>query len=261
MILRSCMAGLLLLLPGAVLPAGASPAGGQRWDGRYLGVHLGAVRTDGRAELDAFDGVILPFDVGNGIFPLRREDVDISALGGAFAGAAWQRGGYVLGVEADISLGDLAAESSFSRTDDTTTGPIGGPGGWPFNGVTTTTRYATEIDALVTLRLRAGIALDDTLVYATGGLAAGSVTNRFSLTFTGYDNDWDSQDLQVGYAVGVGLEHAFSPEIGLRAEVMHFDLRDTVVKARDEVAFPGEAIDYRFENRGQMLRLGISYRF
>lgn len=258
MFIRSCLIALLLFI-GAV-PA-VKAAGLKPWEGRYVGLSLGAVRTDGRSDLEAFDGVIIPFDVSNGIFPLRQEDVDLSAAGGFFAGYGWQRGGFAFGVEADVSVSDLKATASFSRTDENATGPSGLP--WPFFGVTTTTGYSTELDALATLRLRVGFVSRNTLVYATGGLAGGSISNRFSLAFPGYNKSWTSQDVRLGYVLGLGVEHAFSSRIGLRAELIHFDLRDTVVRASDPETpnFELEEIDYRFANRGQTLRVGLSFRF
>ena len=121
-----------------------------------------------------------------------------------------------------------------------------------FNGVNTNTGYRTDLDGLATLRLRAGRAFDGTLAYATAGLALGQVENRFTLDLPelGYASPgWSEDGSRQGYAVGAGIERAISARASFKAEVLYYDLDDTTVEARDPVSFPGQALDYRFDNR------------
>lgn len=133
-----------------------------------------------------------------------------------------------------------------------------------FNGVNTITGYDTEMDAFGTLRLRAGYALGRTLVFASGGLAAGRIENRFSLTLPelGYASpDWSEEGLRWGYAVGAGVEREVAEALSVRVELLHYDLRDTTVYASDPTTFPGQTIAYEFSNSGQIARIGIVKRF
>jgi hypothetical protein len=58
-----------------------------------------------------------------------------------------------------------------------------------------------------------------------------------------------------------GVEQRLSGRASLKVEVLYYDLDDSVVKASDPAVFPGEAIDYRFDNAGVVGRLGVNFRF
>jgi hypothetical protein len=44
-------------------------------------------------------------------------------------------------------------------------------------------------------------------------------------------------------------------------EVMGYDLSDATVRASDPVVFPGQTIDYSFDNSGVVARIGLNYGF
>ncbi len=110
--------------------------------------------------------------------------------------------GIVLGVEADAQYIDFRDDRRFAyATAD-------GLGGFPgTGGITPNTRVynpngLSGLDFFGTVRGRLGYALDRTLIYATGGLAYGSVSGRQfgSATF--------SDDFKTGWTVGGGIEYA-----------------------------------------------------
>lgn len=256
------MLSRLILVVFTFLAAGSAAADTRpqpRWDGLYGGFHGGVVRGDGAVRLGDFSGAIIALDVENGIFPTRRSPSDIAALGGGFVGYAVRRGAFLGAVEADLSLTNSEARASLTRLD---TDPAS-----MFSGTTTTTRYVTELDALAAVRLRGGMVAGRTHFYGTVGVAAGRVENRFRLAFDeaspigSYDTTWRERDVRVGYIVGGGIERQLASGLTLRGEFLHYDLQDATVRARDAVLFPGQAIDYRFRNRGEVVRLGILARF
>lgn len=235
----------------------ASPALAQTtdWTGPYGGLTLGATRSDGEAERSFVEGAILEVDVANGLFPDEIDDGETGVIGGVMAGYLFQRPGSALvgGVEADLSVLDLDQTIGFSRVDPEI-----------FVGADTNSTYTSELDALATLRLRAGYAAGDTLLYVTGGAAAGRAENDLSIAIpaVGFATESFSQDDVIwGYAVGAGIERRTASGLRVRAEALYYDLEDVTIEATDEAAFPGQQIDYEFANDGVVLRAGVVFPF
>lgn len=112
------------------------------------------------------------------------DDLD-GFLGGVQIGYNWQFSpNIVFGIEADISGTDIN----------------GTPGGFP-----------VHVDYLGTARARLGYTWDRTMIYGTGGIA---FARAGSLGF---------HDTDTGYALGAGLEWAYSNSWTLKAEYMYHD--------------------------------------
>lgn len=142
------------------------------------------------------------FYVGGHVGYGFNSDLDGFALG-LQAGYNWQFSpNIVFGVEADITGTDMN----------------GLPGGVP-----------AHIDYLGTARARLGYTWDRTMLYGTGGFAF----SRSALAGL-HGND-------TGYALGAGIEWAYSSSWTLKAEYMYYDL--------------GAGFD------ASMIRLGANYRF
>lgn len=251
MLMRTMVVAMLASTPA--LAAGPAPAD---WSGAFVGIHIGALRSTGDAARGDYTGDLLTLDVSNGLFPAKIDGSDTSAIGGATLGYNLQRGAFVTGVELDFSFANSEVKNGFSKVD-----PNPNP---PFTGVNTVTGYDSVLDNLATARLRAGYAIGETLLYATGGLAAGRVENRFSLELTelGYTSpDWSTSGTRFGYVVGAGIERNVSRQISVKAEILHYDLANVTVHASDPVTFPGQTIDYRFDNAGTIGRIGLNFRF
>ena len=242
----------------AVAMLACTPALAQQtadWSGGFVGVSAGALRSTGAASLGDYAGALLELDVSNGLFPEDIDDADVAGIGGLTFGWNRQNGTLVTGVEIDFSLTGSDVENGFAKRDPNPD-PI-------FNGVNTITGYGTELDTLATARLKAGYASGETLFYVTGGLAAGRVKNSFSLELTelGYASDWSASDTRFGYVVGAGIERKVSGRFSAKVEVMGYDLSDATVRASDPVVFPGQTIDYSFDNSGVIARIGLNYGF
>lgn len=257
---------LTIVLAAAGMAAAAAaqadmttPAGTQDWTGWHLGLSFGGAYGDGAARRGDFFGPLVEADVRNGLFPDGIDDGDRGAAGGVSVGYDRRFGAFVGGIEADLSALDLDAEADFARVDPEV-----------FPGVITATDYRTEISGLATLRLRGGVTAGRTLVYGTAGIAAGRVKNDFALSLpnataplpASYASpDWSETGTRHGYVAGAGIERRMTDRLSLRAEAMYFDLEDVVLEGRDAAVFPGQGIDYSFENDGYLARIGASFRF
>jgi len=161
------------------------------WTGFYTGVNLGyswGSSTFNQAFLDSLTGAPLFSTTGsinniNGI------------IGGGQAGYNWQSGNWVAGLEADI-------QASGERGSATFTCPAGA---CSLLAVTTT---ATEkLDWFGTVRPRLGWTVTPTtMIYATGGLAYGEVTDSGVITNGVAATSFNISRTSVGWTAGGGIE-------------------------------------------------------
>jgi outer membrane immunogenic protein len=102
-----------------------------------------------------------------------------------------------------------------------------------------------------TIRARFGVAMDRALLYVTGSCAGGEVHGAlFDSLASAYasGNSWQS-----GYAIGAGLEYAFTTNISVKAEYLFSQLAEKTLSTPDYSAKPGLDIP--------MIRAGVNYRF
>jgi outer membrane immunogenic protein len=136
--------------------------------------------------------------------------------GGLHGGYSWQSGQFVFGGETDLQLS--AAEDTFAP--------------WKFSN-----------PWFGTLRGRAGIALNNILLYGTGGLAYGGLRAEASGLAAALTH--------FGWAAGLGMEVGFTQNISARAEYIYVDLQDR--------AYNLVGAQTGFES--SLLRFGVNYRF
>ncbi len=137
--------------------------------------------------------------------------------GGIGGGYNWQFGQFVVGAETDVSVS--GAQDTFAP--------------WQFSN-----------PWFGTTRGRAGVAIGNTLVFGTAGLAYGSLTattpGNLSETHTSF-----------GWAAGAGVEVGFMPHWSAKAEWLYLDLSDhtfTVTGANNGLT-------------ANLIRLGVNYHF
>ena len=170
------------------------------WSGFYLGALLGY--SWGRAETDDPAG-----DLGaNGID------------GGAYAGANWQTGNFVLGGEADLLASGLDGEEGGLEVDQGLSG---------------------------SLRARAGIALDQFLLYGTGGVALSDVEVS--------DRDSGEDNALWGWTAGAGVEAMVTDNVTARIEYRYTDYEN------ETFTLDNGPVDSDFST--QSVRAGVGFKF
>lgn len=135
-------------------------------------------------------------------------------LGGVQAGYNWQVGQVVFGLETDIQASNIESPNF-------------------------------TLDYFGTIRARLGFAMDQFLVYGTGGFAYGSG----SYEVLGLTNS----QTQTGWTIGAGGEYAFAPNWSARVEYLYVDLGS---QNFDTITGP---VDVGTD--ANIVRLGVNYRF
>ena len=126
------------------------------WSGFYAGVNAGWGWRDDDQETVVLTGPGVP---GGLVGTLEFDEEDGGFTGGGQIGYNWQFGSFVVGAEADIQWIDSGDQDAVFIAGTGNTGTFV-PG-----------EFEGAADWFGTVRLRAGVAFDRVLVYATGGLA------------------------------------------------------------------------------------------
>ena len=241
-----------MLLFGAAQAADleASPPGGFDWSGFYAGATAGYVWGEADFELRTRDGWT-SFPVEASTYE-NAMDMDLSPqgfIGGAKLGWNSQSDSFVFGFEGDFSYADADDGESVGAQPQSTFA---------------SGRNDAELSWLSTLRLRAGIAFDRALIYATGGLAAGKwdvasviESQEPDSTVRFRDDDW-----KLGWVVGGGIEYALSESWSFNAEYLFMDFG----KVDGDTTFPPPALPDLTQNHevdltAQIVRAGLSFHF
>jgi len=137
-----------------------------------------------------------------------------SWLAGVRAGNNWQNGSFVFGLETDAQVTTLNSRFNTALTP-TSFPPIAAPPTAIANG---------EVEWYGTARARLGWAPGPVLLYATGGLAYGTVD--LNSTLTGPTAVLGSQisESRIGWVAGGGIEYLVRPNVILSAAYQYVDL-------------------------------------
>ncbi|MFN4142313.1 outer membrane protein [Aestuariivirga sp.] len=208
------------------------------WSGFYVGVHGG------------FGGGTFEYPITLSGF--SEEDIDADAdltasgfFGGVQAGWNWQMDSLVLGVEADISASDI--EGNLGIDVDTPGGDLSADAG-------------STVDWFGTARLRAGfLATPDLLLYATGGLAWGSVTAQYDIDLGGDDLSGDETTDHLGWTIGGGVEYNITESLSLKTEYLYVDLGDE--ELYDDEVFERINLEVDQDISFHTIRAGLNFRF
>jgi len=221
-------------------PACAQFAGG------YLGGQVGGAFYDHDwRDLDAWTQEV---DSGN-ILPTNTRSTKWGAAGGATLGWNWQTNCTVFSVEADYSWTSLNASSfitdgAFPVLDDSVS-------------------ITSKLSGFGTVRTRAGVVVDNVLIYVTGGLAFADFKRTFTLN---QDNGttvetFASNRWRWGLAVGAGTEWAFNSNWSIKSEFLYLAFQ------KDNQTFVSNFFDTgdqkRFESHDSVWvsRIGLNYRW
>ncbi len=195
------------------------------WTGFYVGINGGYLFDTGNSGRSGVGGF------GN------SSSGDGFSIGGTL-GYNYQIGNVVVGLEGDLAYVELNGRNSSA---------FGGGNGFRSNDMT----------YLGTFRGRIGYAIDRFLIYGTGGLAFADQKN--SANFGGFGRS-SNDDVKFGYTIGGGVEYAFTNNWSVKAEYLYYDLG----RSRNStfVAGPGGGFfTNSSDNRGNLVRAGLNYRF
>jgi outer membrane immunogenic protein len=143
-------------------------------------------------------------------------------IGGGQLGYNWQHGNFVFGLEGDIS-------------------GLSGTNTIPYLG------GASSIRWLSTVRGRFGLAVGDTMAYATAGLAIGGVKHSLD------GGEYSSSKTSVGWAVGGGVEHMLNRNWTIGLEGLFVDLGRSNLDTKIG--------RFKFSNQAVIGRVKLNYKF
>jgi outer membrane immunogenic protein len=176
-------------------------------------------------------------------------------IGGAQAGYNFQRDNLVWGFEADFDYLGLRGSKNAAIPLPSTP------------GVTFTSATSVSTNWLITARPRLGWAMDNWLLYVTGGLAVGQESFGQTLNvFAPFVSQNNFSETRVGWTVGAGAEYALTRQWSLKAEYLYVDLGKSGAHASTLTpaipagfgAFTGSSAVALTANIG---RVGLNYHF
>lgn len=201
------------------------------WTGVYVGINAGALLHAPTIDDKACD-----------LSCSSQTLSSTSATVGGTLGYNHQFGAGVIGLEGDINW----ANARMDIVD-----PAWGPAG---------SAHHTKMDWFSTIRLRAGLAVDRALIYATGGVAFvdRNVNGQYSITGACNGACFSIKDTAVGFVGGVGAEYAFAGPWSAKMEYLYIA---TPAKQVHSLA-PGAPFSEIFgvTTSTQVLRVGLNYK-
>ena len=190
------------------------------WTGSYAGLSGGYAW--GRSELQ--------YDRVNHGIAARNPN---GALGALTVGYNYDLGnGFVIGAEGDLGIADISASDRMV-----------------FDGHIYQSRFGPWWG---TIRARAGYSFGETLVFATGG-AAFMGMDEVVIGNTPVETAVN-RDTRSGWVAGGGIEHAFAPNMTIKAEYLHMDFGSFN-------GFSGNRETFSFDNKVDLVRVGLNYTF
>lgn len=229
------------------------PVDNLSWTGFYVGVNQGGIWGDANfSYVPATAFAATTIAAFNTYGPATLDDA--SLLGGIQVGANYQLGSFVAGVEADFSLTSLNDNRVLKAQT--------------FSPNTISVEQQFSVDWVSTVRGRLGYGQDAWLIYGTGGLAIANPEYRDSAIFESngvITNTYlqSSQNTNLGWTAGAGLEWKFTPNLSVKAEYLYLELekanhtayRLTQTGATDSTFF----VEQSHQFTANIGRIGLNY--
>lgn len=234
------------------------------WSGAYVGVTASALMGQTSQKVSGINQIGLNGVNVNQSVILPSKLNKSSALygGGLTLGYNYQSGNYVYGVEADV----MALNSGKNARNTAAYTSAGNP-------YTSTSSGKINQNFVSTLRYRGGYAFDNVLVYGTAGLAMANVKAKSifqirDVTAGPPDDIWtgSKSTMKYGYALGGGVEYAYTKNITLKAEYLYYNVGkvkyttagDNYTSTVDQI---GTAQKIKANLNGNVIRIGLNYKF
>jgi outer membrane immunogenic protein len=230
------------------MPAPPPPVFVPTWAGFYVGGHIGYGEGDFdvRQDLDYFDNVNAGLNDSYSFFNSLSPD---GLVGGVQGGYNWQINQLVLGIEADISFTDWGhSTATFDSNDVLALGGVGGLGANEYAFGST----SADIDFLASVRGRLGFAMNNFLIYGTGGIAWADADASARVVVYDATNDIETEWTgkrsfnDIGFVVGAGMGWMVIPQtfsVGVEGLYYFFDQSKTLID--DTIAYDTGELDVR----------------
>ena len=213
------------------------------WQGFYIGGLVGAARLNASCTEVANGSAFGPCGSANP-GPVSAVNSATGLLAGVEVGYDWQQRYFVYGV---------AADWTWTNLKHTTRGGTG----------STITTFQSKVDWLASFRGRMGLAVDDTLVYVTGGLALGELkSSTTEVDSSGTTGNYSSlSTVKVGWVAGVGAEHKFNQNWSVKGEFLYYDLGRTNTTSSGAPLCSSCTFSTDYNHEVLVGRLGVAYHF
>jgi outer membrane immunogenic protein len=173
-----------------------------------------------------------------------------SWFAGAQGGYNWQRNCSLFGVTADWSWTGMKV-SEFSGDGDAVTQD--------------TFAVESKMRGVGTLRTKAGVVVDNVLLYATGGLAFANFKRSWTFFQDGpvTTGVFSSSKTKLGLVGGIGAEWAWTPNWSVSSEVlyMQFEKDRTTVVGNGIIGNAGVGYGLDAQDSAFVSRIGVNYRW
>jgi outer membrane immunogenic protein len=169
-------------------------------------------------------------------------------IGGLQLGYNLQSNNFVYGLVTDIQASGMKASATNTVT--------------PPGFVLSNQMNSVEIDWFGTLRAKLGLAQNNWLFYATGGLAYGQVKTSGSffappgvVSFAG-----SNSTTRAGWAAGAGLDYGLTPNWTIGVEYLYIDLGH-VSYTETQATFPAASLTVSNHAAANIARATLNYKF
>jgi outer membrane immunogenic protein len=229
------------------------------WSGFYVGGNAGGVwGNEQNSQTFSAPPPFLAVDTAAVSSSASSSFKSGNATAGLQAGYNYQYGNWVFGGEVDFEyLGVRGSNSGSAPFPSTLPGGASGPPTAFFN-----TSTSVSADWLFTARPRVGWAVQDWLLYVTGGLAVGrkSFAQGIALLAPFVENS-SFATTRAGWTVGAGVEYAIARNWSIRGEYLHVDLGSVNATGTLTPALAGFTQTGTVRVTTEIARGGLNYHF
>jgi opacity protein-like surface antigen len=238
-------------------PDAPPPLAAYNWTGWYAGVNTGASwGSYDPVTSTSFGGPAgyLPASLVPAVNAAGPQSINPNGFtGGSQIGYNRQFGQFVVGFEADLDYLQLNGAANG--------GAVRYPG---FPGQFVISSYGNS-NWLFTLRPRIGLAQNNWLFYATGGLALTNLNGDFLFTdsFGAIQSARIDNVNKAGYAVGGGIEWGFTDRLSLKAEYLYVNFnRTAATQTSSNIAAAGfvQPFSQSADLAANLMRVGFNYK-
>ena len=212
------------------------------WSGFYLGGQAGFVSGTAKSD-DQWNHTQPPYN------DRYFSEKDLSGgLIGIHAGAAQQFGAFVLGLESDVNWSSANGTHDYVFFDSAS--------GQYFDNTDEWSKLTYQWDGSV--RLKAGYAFDNIMLYVTGGPAFAQAKIDDHRNFGGTIHDFTGTANLLGGTIGAGVSYGVNDSIVVTGEVRYTSFGNNLIAAVDSTT---DITQLNITTSNVRATLGVSFKF